>query len=420
MFRFTAKLRRPGFALPVVLLFSTLVFLLLVAETAQVQFNLSTRSVRETALRAQYAAQAGLHRSLHQLSEDSSWSPTTFTGTLQGEPSVGFEVQVLNNHGNTSTVPDPEGGIVPAGAVWLKSTGIVDGKRFTGNLGQARAIPVKPQPIFNYALYEHQKIAFHATYDRNFLDSYSGSPLGYTQVCVEGNPATYQNQAVIRSDDFVRIQGGFFDASVEFPATDAQDCDPARVSGTLTTNNSKLPVWKFRMPPSMETAASVPAPSSGLVTPGRYGNMTVPVDGAVTLQGGEYYFETIVMGDRSTLTLSGASASNPCVIYLGSRLQVDDYCQINIALEPRALQFYSTDQLAGRTEFFFNSYNRAACTIAGHGAMISLFSFNELFGAFRVFDFREGTDNRLHYDTGLRDQVLDGDPEWVLTQELRN
>lgn len=412
--------RLRGFSLPVVLLFSALLLLMIMAEAAQVHYSLSSRSDRERGLKAQYAAQAGLNRALQQLSADSNWAPAIFSGVLQGDPSLGFEVEVLNNHSQAVSVPAPDGGTVAPGAVWLRSTGTVDGRKFKGSLGQAKAMPVKPQPIFNYLLYEHQLLIFSPVdWPRNFMDSYSGLPTGYTQTVVPGNPSTYQNRATIRSDDEVAIRDGFVDASVEVPTFDADLCDPARVSGTRTSNSLRMPVWKFKIPAAMKSVVAGAAPSAGTVAPGRYTSLSVPSNGSITLQNGEYYFDSIFLGDHATLNLSGASDTDPCVVYIGNSFEASSYAEINMALEPRKLQLYSTDQAGGRTRFLYRDYVKISATVAGYGAMITLGNFDDLFGAYRVFDFAEGADSKLHYDTSLKNEILNGDPEWVLNQEVR-
>ena len=107
--------------MPLVLLFSALLLILSLTDCLRVKQALSTRNSREKALQADYAAQTGLQRAVGELSQDSSWAPTLYTGSLSSRPGLSFEVETVNNFASTASVTAPDGSEVPGGRVWLRA-----------------------------------------------------------------------------------------------------------------------------------------------------------------------------------------------------------------------------------------------------------------------------------------------------------
>lgn len=405
--------------MPLVLLFSALLLVLSLTDCLRVKQALSTRNSREKALQADYAAQTGLQRAVGELSLDSNWSPTLYTGTLSSRPGLSFEVETVNNFASTVPVTAPDGSEVPGGRVWLRARGLVDGEPMAGGLGTAKSVPVKPSVIFDFVVDERRSLYFGKGPDftGSLVDSYAGGPpSSYSPYLIPGDPGTYRRAAKIHSSNELEARlTGFVDAEPFASSESVADIDPAHCSGTLVIDPTWPPYWKFRVPATVATQSMQTPPSSGGIAPGRYGVLNVPPSTTVTFGAGRYYFETINLGPDATLMLdASATDADPCEVYIGKGLLFEPGASANPDHPPRHLQLYSTDESKGYTKLTFEDDTRICATIAGLGAEVRFENRVEFFGAMKVYDFYEGAESKLHYDESLADQVLEGSAEWVL------
>ena len=416
------QFRTRAVSLPLVLLFSALLLILSLTDCLRVQQALSTRNSREKALQADYAAQTGLQRAVGELSLDSNWAPALFIGTLSSRPGLSFEVEVVNNFNSASPTTAPDGSDVPAGRVWLRSRGLVDGKPMAGGLGTAKSVPVKPSVVFDQVIDERRSLYLGKgpSFTGCLVDSYSGGPpTSYAPYLVPGDPGTYRRAARFHSSNNLEaVQTGFVDAEPIASSESVADIDPAHCSGALTIDPTWPPYWKFRVPAAVATMPMTIPPSSGGIPPGRYGSLNVPASSNVTLGPGRYYFKTLNLGLDATLTLDPTvSDASPCEIYIGETLLFEPGARANPDHPPRHLQIYSTDEKNGYTELTFEDDSRICATITGLGAEVRFENRVEMFGAMKVYDFYEGADSKIHYDESLAGQVLEGSAEWVLVDQ---
>lgn len=415
---------RRGYGLPVILLFTILLLTVTLSDTYRVQHELSSRSRREKALRAEYAARAGLQRALSELSRDPDWAPATFTGTLEHDTTLSFDVEVLNNYRSPLETTAPDGSTLPPGRVWLESTGLVEGVPMRGGVGQAKAVPIRPLPIFNCAVDEVCILWFGRlpTYTNSLVDSYPGGlPASYVPYLVPGNPATYRRRTLVHSYEQVMVvDSGFLDATVVSPdSARLASVDLSLISGNVEANASWGPSWKFRLPSDLESLPVSGPVGAGSLAPGRYSSLDVPAGGVVELESGKYAFGTIVLGNGSQLTLAPTvSEAAPCELYLGVSATFGSNSRVNMTHPPRHLQIYSTDQgPLEDTYLLCDADSKLSATIAGYGMRVEFTDRVELFGAMKVYDFAEGAESRIHYDESLNGAILDGDPEWTLMGE---
>jgi len=410
--------------MPLVLLFSALLLILSLTDCLRVKQALSTRNSREKALQADYAAQTGLQRAVGELSQDSSWAPTLYTGSLSSRPGLSFEVETVNNFASTASVTAPDGSEVPGGRVWLRARGLVDGKPMAGGLGTAKSVPVKPSVVFDFVVDERRSLYFgKGDFVDSLVDSYAGGPpSSYVPYLVPGDPSTYRRVAKFHSSNNLEARlTGFVDAEPIASSESVADIDPAHCSGTLVIDPTWPPYWKFRVPATVATQPMLTPPSSGGIPPGRYGRLNVPPSTTVTLGAGRYYFETINLDPDATITLDASvTDTNPCEVYIGENLLFEPGASANPDHPPRHLQLYSTDEKNGYTKLTFEDDTRICATIAGLGAEVRFENRVEFFGAMKVYDFYEGVESKLHYDESLAGQVLEGSAEWVLVDLSSN
>ena len=416
-----AKHRQRGFGLVVVILFAALIGILVAAQVARVKMELSARSGREQTLKASYAARAGLQRALIELSQDDHWSPGTFTGTLNNQANVSFEVEVLNNFGQSTDDIAPDGMTVKPNRVWLRSVGLIDGRRFTSKVGQAQALPVKPPPVFNYIFDEQgAQFVFHPGMgEQGFIDSFTGIPRAYVQTVTPGSPGTYQMQAKVRTSDNLEIISGFADADFEVPSLDLLVGGTANVSGTVTANPGRPIPYKFRMPRSFDSVTPIAPAGSGTLSPGRYTDLNIGAGQNLELNPGVYFFDNVNLGANASLSVSPATTNlDPCVVYIGKNFFLGVSSEVNLDAPPRFLQLYFTDENSGHSEIRFGDNSKCSAVAAGQYLIARFLTDCEFFGAMTLADLYEGINPRFHYDTSLRDQVLLGNTEWILFDEV--
>ena len=98
--------RDKGIALISIMILLALIAAIVGSSTLVLQKRVSDSGKRDRILKGRYAAQAGLNRALVMLRENGDWDPGTFTENL-GSENLGFEVEVVNNRGNTSSITAP-------------------------------------------------------------------------------------------------------------------------------------------------------------------------------------------------------------------------------------------------------------------------------------------------------------------------
>ena len=414
--------KRRAVSLPLVLLFATLLLTLSLVDCIKVREGLSSRNRRELALRAEYAARTGLQRAVSHLSQDSTWNPPVFSGTLTHDPRLSFRVEVLNNYSSTTDTTAPDGSTLPAGRVWLSAVGLVDGQPLSGGLGQAKSVPVRPQTVFDYVVDERRSLYFaRGTFVNSLVDSYAGGPpTSYTSYLVPGNPATYRMRAKIHSANEMAIGTlGFVDAQ-PFVSSDAS------ISNISLANTSVAPVvdstwparWKYRVPAALASQPLATPPTTGVILPGRYGDLKVSAGGNVQLESGRYYFRNISLDSGASIILAGSvSDSAPVEIYLGERAVLGTGSIVNPDHAPRHCQIYGVDEENGFSYFRCEENNQVSATLAGLGLQVRFEVNVEFFGAMHCYDFYEGDDSKIHYDESLASQVLEGETEWVLVDQ---
>lgn len=431
---------RRGIALVTVLLFVMLVIMVAATIGGRVRFNLGSGTRQEKVLRASYAAKAGLQRSLEKLSGDPEWEPSTpFAETLS--PGVGFSVEVANNYSGTAPLPaSGDRPAVPPQRVWLKSTGLIDGKPMVGGFGQAEAMGARPDPIFVHALHcTGSVLQFFAPGSNARIDTFTPA---------SGVSATSTISASVRSEMGMDARNAVVDGNAIVPSNDTPfQGDAGSFTGTKMVDAAQQIPWVFRKPrqfagqPLLEQWSyfGVGVTNTGLganggsLAPGPYKEIftdSSSPSGDLTLMPGVYYVRNnfeIGVGAKVLLHPS-VTAANPCIVYVGSQLIFEGNSPINAvplagatAPDPRRLQFYTTDEMWDQARFVIEPGCKAACTIAGRRVYCEIDQNAELYGAIVCGSvvMRNPSQLKLHYSLDLAADKLHGQPEWVLVSQGR-
>ena len=373
------------------------------------------------------------------LTLDPDWETSTpLTETLTSNPRFGFEIEVVNNR--LGTAPRVVSGVtVPPKRVWVKTRGVVDGQVLSSGQGQGESFVQRPEPVFDYVLHvrdDSSTFPYHVL--ANFkMDSFD-SATGYVDYLALGQPPrrqttiwTDRNLAFFNTNeidaDVVRGDGGTY---VSGP--------PGQWHGQVVGGPADQGRLVFRMPRQFDGVAPASIPASGSIAPGRYGTR-VRTTGDITLSAGTYFFDGLGIGAGFSLNLdSSVSAIDPCLIYVGEELVFEEDSRANMKTTgepepPRQLQIYCTGYRSGAYSYPSTIKVRArakvSCVMAGQDGAIGLENDGsgpaDLFGAIYIGAFGSSGSipepmNGLHYDTALRSQILEGIPEWVITNEGAN
>ncbi len=428
-----------GFALITIILLTVVVIALTAAIIARVNFTIANGVSRQKKLQADYASSAGVHRAMELLTSDPDWETTApLTESMSSNPRFGFEIEVVNNR--LGTTPRVVSGVtIPPKHVWVKTRGVVDGQVLSSGFGQGEAFVQRPEPVFDYVLHvrdDSSTFPYHVF--SNFkVDSFD-SATGYVDYLASGQPPrrectmwTDRNLAFFNTNevdaDVVRGDNGTY---ISAP--------PSEWYGQIVGGPLEQGRLVFRMPRQFEGVAPAPIPASGAIAPGRYGSR-VRTTGDITLGAGTYFFDRLWIGPGMRLVLdSSVTDSTPCLIYVGDELVFEEDSRANMKTTgepepPRRLQIYCTGYRSGGSNspssVKFRARVRVSCVVAGQDGSVGLENDGsgpaQLFGALYVRYFGSSGSiavplNGLHYDKALKNQVLEGIPEWVITNEGAN
>jgi hypothetical protein len=410
-----------GFGLPVILLFLTLVITLSVVAAASISHYHQEVENRLSSTRASYAAEAGVARVLLELSLDPNYNPGTLVlpdsdpkALDFSDKSLGAEVEIINNFAGTTSVPTPDGPLGP-GRVWCRSRGKLSGKFFRSQSSTAKAILTRPDVVMNYGLRQLQnQIVLGAN---NSIGSYLSA------VGADPKPPGSINSNVrLRTNELgILIPGStVFNGAVDLPT--ASTPVTGTVLGGTQVKQEAPPILKFSEP---TTYRSLPHPnytgSSINLAPNRpYGGVYVNAGGTLRLTGGEYFIGECYLQPGADIVVTGATATNPCIVYLGSGFLALGNNDINWNGAPRTLQIYGCD--AERDAIDDNGImagSRVSCVWAGRETSLTLGNNVQFYGAADIREMKFGSNCQLIFDETLAGEVLEGKPEWVLTKKER-
>ena len=418
-----------AFAFVSILVVISILSVLTLAITTRIRTEFTSTTRENRMVRASYAARAGLQNALVQLSGNDEWQPSSpFTGTLQHDPSLSFEVEVLNNFSGSTDQIAPSGVTVPSRRVWLRSTGIVDGERVELGSGQAESLPVRPPVIFNHNIHERGS---YIQFTGNVADTYEPLPSLNPEHFRDDDPPNLSDgdrNASVRTGDYFSINLGLVDGDITAPSLSDISADPSRYSGELIADPVQTPPLVFTRPASLPEPTTVAVPGAGnVLAPGSYTELNIVPGERVEFQNGDYYFKILTIGDGGSLELtSDVSKDEPCVIFIAEQMNVGIDAKVNLEhsnfkLHPDLLQIYGTDEdPEGKTRVTFDQGSLSCLVLAGARIYAVMREDSEIFGSFIVESLVEGPNSKFHYPHDvLRNQELDTRNEWVLFNERR-
>lgn len=414
-----ARKGRQGVGLAILLVLCSIIILLTLTAAGNIETMMARAYRGLDSNEARYIARSGLARGLQELSVDPNWDPGTLilpdgdpNSIPFHDPRLGCELLVINNRLGGGPVPTPEGTMVPAGKVWMQSTGLVNGEKLTKVGGIASYEAVQPEVSFDIAVHS-RSAPLSLPQPGIVIGSYtSSSDYGDVKPLVG-----FRDNAVVRSPDGVFVGGGsIINGLAEIPRSSVL------TSGTITRGFAVVPggplPLKFAEPRRFLLAGH-PNAGGGSLTPGPYNTVTVPNGGSLDLSGGVYFIDRLMIGDNAIVRTVGASSSSPAVVYLGHSFNVGDGAQVNWDARPRLLQFYTTDRdLAGRDTFTIGNNAQCSFTIASRELALKLGTAAQLYGAIdaQSVDFN-GPNARVIFDENLLGNNFQGESEWILLDE---
>lgn len=420
------KTRRPGkpprnaFGLPLILFFLTIIVTLTLVAAGQIASFHQEVAHGVSSTRASYAAEAGVARVLLELSKNPDYAPGTLVlpdgdpdGLDFSDPSLGAEVEVINNFSGGGPVSTPEGTLEP-GRVWLRSKGKLSGVEYRSQRYTATAIVTRPDVIMSYGLRQlvgQIKLGANSSV-RSYVPAGSVDPKP---------PAVFGSNVTIRTNEEGLFSPGstLINGVVELPTSTTPIS--ASPSGGTTIVQEAPPLLKFSeplayrgLPHPDRTGASLDLP------PGEpYGEIVVISGGTLTLHSGEYYARNLDLRDGARVVVDASTAA-PCVFYIGSGFGLAGNNEVNWNGAPRMLQFYDCDLEGDGINSNWTGNNiRMSCVWASRETGVNFGDNIQYYGALDAQLVSYGDNSQLVFDESLLGQVLEGKPEWVITKKER-
>ena len=401
--------RDKGIALISIMILLALIAAIVGSSTLVLQKRVSDSGKRDRTLKGRYAAQAGLNRALVMLRENGDWDPGTFTENL-GSDNLGFEVEVVNNRGGTSSMTAPDGTTLAAGHVWLQSTGIVYGERVPGRFGQATTRAVQPLPVFDHVVHFRGGPPDAGAWRQSLIDSYDGIVANYIPFGSPGRPDR------VKAD--IRIEEGGAGANIDLDGNlivPAPDVDltiaGGNWSGRLVVDETTYVPLYFRAPEHLENATIGSCPASGRIPPGRYGSLPFSRDD-IELEEGDYYFRDFDAYVRENVTLLGPG---PTTIYIERGFHPGTNFNAGGQADQLRVFFIDTGSNCSFQQEFGSTF---VGVVAGSTLRFTMTPDSHFYGAVICGDYFSTMPNSaIHYDESLQGRPLQAATEWVLINE---
>lgn len=426
-----------GLALITVLVLMVFIGLYIASVSATINQSLRSGPREEMLMRGQYAAEAGLNRALVELGNQDMSLPvdwpvdSTFEGEVTPGSSVGYRVVVKNNHGGDVVETAPDGTSIPIGLAWIQSTGLIDGQPIPGQSGMARRLAGQGTVEFQHVVRSDILLRFGAAGAPTVVSSFDslGDPFPWTPTFLWNVASTHRTPSTtLRAETSADLRATQMDGHLiaATASTKVDENGGTYPSGaTVVEDDPELRIpTRFRIPDNLEDLAVNPNGDcvGGLFSAGRYGNVTL--NGTVTLERGEYYMDSLTVGNAIATTqvtlLPDLSADpQPCVIYV--RNDVDVYTVLGSTnLAPKFLRLYFTDDETGENPSTFQVHaNATFCGVACGEHLLTWATWDSTFiGAIKSYG-RVYWDRGVNflYDRQLRTETFEEQPEWILINE---
>lgn len=306
----------------------------------------STASMRRVAtyaiqLRCEQAARSGLQVGLSRLKTDSAWS-TDVMAAMPDLPEVSYTVQFFNNFSGGGPINASDGTTVPAGMVYILSTGSCGLQRFVSG---ALASPGQGAALFDYALFSDGRIEL-STDSR--IDSWPASLPSTVpfQVGTNGIASGLVDLSTNSQIDGPLMVGPGGGPSVVDASTGSS------VSGPITPLLAPKTFTTFTPPVVTGPLQSVNLSTgdSQALAPGNYNSLDASTGSTVTLTSGQYFFRGgIELSTGSRILVQ--NPSGPVIILVQGGVDLST-SSINPSGQPSGLQIL---MLSGRVELSTNS-----------------------------------------------------------------
>jgi hypothetical protein len=233
-------------------------------------------------------------------------------------------------------------------------------------------------------------------------------------------PGSFGDAVKVRANELGILvpASSVFSGVVELPTADSP------VTGTVTGGSVILqeppPILKFAVPLAYRGLAHPDKSGASVnLAPGSAsGNVDVGAGGTLNLSGGEYFIERIELQPGADILVTGATVSNPCIVYLASGFLSHGNNDVNWNGSPRLLQIYGCDAEGDAIDDnLISNGSRVSCVWAGRETVLKFGNNVQFYGAADIMRMTFGDNCELVFDETLVAQILDGKPEWVLTRK---
>jgi hypothetical protein len=338
-----------GSALISVLMMSLVLFAFVIAISILMNQRFHSINLRQAQSRAKFAAQAGVTRSLQELSNNIFWDAGFGATPLEGDAELTYQVEVFNNFSGTDGQYAPDGKTwVPQGTVWVRSVGTM-GQVSSGSVGLIGMVG-QYRPTFDHAVFGDRQVTITGT---SLIQNVAGGGQADVGSNALGGPA-------------IQITSG---SSVSGKALCAPTADPSDpqvilVSGATVGGKEAANETKVVLPFPNKTG--VLDPNTDLVLneasgentynlwPGDYTDITINKNCTLVLSApdagglGRYHLSgDLTVNEGGTIRVENVNPDYPVTLYVKGNINftkaIIGLDENSNPLEPQSLQIYFTE-----------------------------------------------------------------------------
>lgn len=392
-----------GLSIAVVLMVLMIIIVIgLAIATVGIQ-NLNIHQKDRYVTEALNAADAGLQAAMQELKEDSALngSPTELTNVaLPTLTSCTYSVVITNNLTGSSAITAPDGTSVPAGSIYIVSTGT--SLRNTSKKVASMARRTSP---FQFAVFGDKSVRINGN---AYVDSFDSSQGAYHW---NPNPDPLANVGTNGKDSGVMsliggvtVYGNLQVGPGGSTSTSISTTGGASYTGSSSVSSKRYPLAQMQVPSPLSSQPSngnVSGSSGGglppPISPGVYTNMKLTGTKTVVLNGTYYFKGDISLAGQAQLVVTG-----PTIIYIDGTVDLTGGSFSNNTGIASNFHIFGTDScasvaVAGGAQAYMAVYARKAdMTVKGN---------SDLYGSLVGNTITESGNAPIHFDRALSSET---------------
>lgn len=399
-----------GLSIAVVLMVLMIIIVIGLAIGTVGIHNLSIHQKDRYEVDAVNAADAGLQVALQELKTNNALngSPSDLTNVaLPTLTDCTYSVVITNNLSGGSQVNAQDGTLVPAGSIYIVSTGT-----YLGNTSRKVAAMARRSSPFNFAFFGDKSVKINGN---AFVDSYDSSEGAYHW---NPNPdplasvgTNGMDPGVMSLIGGVTVYGSLQVGPGGSTSSSISTTGGASYTGQASVSPKRYPLSQMVVPSSLSSQTSngdASAGSSGkgkggggglpsAITPGVYNNMKLTGQNTIVLNGTYYFKGDISLAGGAQLVVTG-----PTIIYVDGTVDLSGGSLTNNTGTATNFHIFGTDSCTSVT---LTGGAQAYTAVYARKADISVKGDSDLYGSLVGKTITESGNAPIHFDRALSEET---------------